>query len=328
MRALDSPDVVLDVSLPMLWRQTVEGPRVVGCQDIDAEVVVFQRPCKREIADAIPHLQARGVAVVVEVDDDHQALSADNPCFADFHPRRNPERNWEHLRRACATADLVTVTTPALADRYGRHGRVAVLPNYVPARYLEITRPAQAPTPLLGWTGTPTTHRGDLEVVGMAVTRALDATDARFLAIGSDATAPLLGIAAGRGDSAAWRPLTDGYPELVATLDVGIAPLADTRFNAAKSWLKPLEYAALGVACVMSPREEYRRLHGLGVGELAERPRQWEGTLRRLLTDHAWRQQRVEAGRAACRRLTYEVHAERWWEAWRAALEQRAARCA
>ena len=56
----------------------------------------------------------------------------------------------------------------------------------------------------------------------------------------------------------------------VAKLGIGVAPLADTKFNAAKSWLKMAEMAALGVPCVVSPRAEYMRLHEQWIGSLAE----------------------------------------------------------
>src|SRR3546814_11904793 len=45
------------------------------------------------------------------------------------------------------------------------------------------------------------------------------------------------------------------WPAAVASLGVGIAPLADTKFNASKSWLKAAELSACGV-----PRSEERRV--------------------------------------------------------------------
>jgi hypothetical protein len=322
-------EVVRDAPLEAMWAVREGVARVVGCRRPDADVVVLQRPCKRELADAVPHLQDRGVAVVVDIDDDLQTIAADNPAFTDFHPRLHPDRNWTHLARACAAADLVTVSTPALAERYGRHGRVAILPNYVPRAYCEIPRPVAAQaSPLCGWTGTPRTHGGDLAQVGTSLGRALTDTGARFLAIGSAETLLALGIPPGAGAWVDWRPIRDGYPELVASLDVGIAPLAPTRFNQAKSWLKPLELAALGVACVVSPSDEYLRLHVHGVGEVARKPKDWSRLLRLLLSDRGYREELSGRGRDAARRLTYEIHAIRWWQAWRTALEQRVSRCA
>src|SRR5689334_24701002 len=44
----------------------------------------------------------------------------------------------------------------------------------------------------------------------------------------------------------------DAWPRALSALGIGLAPLADSTFNRAKSWLKPLEMAAVGVPCVMS----------------------------------------------------------------------------
>ena len=70
-----------------------------------------------------------------------------------------------------------------------------------------------------------------------------------------------------------FRSLTGGgYTSSVAELGVGLVPLLDSAFNRAKSWLKGLEYAALGVPFVASPTPEYVKLAGLGAGLLADDP--------------------------------------------------------
>jgi hypothetical protein len=109
----------------------------------------------------------------------------------------------------------------------------------------------------------------------------------------------------------------------VATMGVGIAPLTDTEFNRAKSWLKPLEYMACGVPWVGSPRAEYRALRDLtGVGLLAEQPRDWYRQLKRLMVDGELRREESAAGRAAVVELglTYEAAWWRWVETWERAL--------
>jgi glycosyltransferase involved in cell wall biosynthesis len=63
-------------------------------------------------------------------------------------------------------------------------------------------------------------------------------------------------------------PLTvnNDYPNFIRWLkgnvrwDIGIAPLADTAFNTNKSYLKYLEYSAMGMATVCSNSSEYRRV--------------------------------------------------------------------
>lgn len=296
--------------------------QLVGCAPVDADVVVLQRPLKRVLADLIPHLQAQGVAVVVEVDDDFTCIPPANPCWSDTHPRRHPDRNWDHLARACRLADLVTVSTPALAARYGGHGRVVVLPNFVPAWYLGVQAPENDAV-TVGWAGSPHTHPGDLEVMGGAVSRVLASTGAGFRAVGSAKTLDVLDV---EGDVVEWAPLLDGYPQAVATLDVGVVPLADSAFNRGKSSLKMAESAALGVAVVASPTPENVVLHRLGVGMLARKPREWEGALRSLVLDVGRRAEMVAAGREVMAGRTYEQHAWRWAEAWEQAVVNRRGR--
>jgi hypothetical protein len=124
------------------------------------------------------------------------------------------------------------------------------------------------------------------------------------------------------------EPLSDGpvpiekyHRELSRRLQVGIAPLNDTRFNEAKSWLKMLEYAALGIPCVGSPRAEYRRLHDLGVGLLADNPKQWFRHCKALMENADLRDEVAGRGREAAAKLTLEGNAWRWWEAWTDAYE-------
>jgi len=117
------------------------------------------------------------------------------------------------------------------------------------------------------------------------------------------------------------------WPAGVAKLGVGIAPLADTRFNKSKSFLKPLEMSALGVPWVASPRAEYVRLHRKGVGALADTPRRWHKELSRLLSSPRLRAERAEAGRAVAETMRVRDNAWRWIEAWeRAALLQKESR--
>jgi glycosyltransferase involved in cell wall biosynthesis len=112
------------------------------------------------------------------------------------------------------------------------------------------------------------------------------------------------------------RELLTEWPEAVATLGIGIAPLTDTKFNSAKSWLKPLEYSALGVPWVASPRTEYARLHALGAGLLANKPRNWATQLRALINSAALRDDLSQRGREIAAQLTIEKNAWQYAEAW------------
>lgn len=290
---------------------------------VDTDVVVFQRPLRHELVEIIPVLQRQGIAVVVEIDDDFHSLPSAHPAARAFAPRHNPDRNWHWLKQACLLADLVTCTTSALAHRYALHGRHAVLPNCVPGWYLDVDgKPNDRPT--VGWTGTPTTHTGDLDVCGDAIARVQRDTGCGFRAIGSAKTLAQLKV---DGEVVDWAPLTDrgsdGYAATVASLDVGLVPLVDSTFNRAKSALKMCEYAALGVAAVVSPTPDNVRMFQQGIGFLADTPADWARHTRALVCDEQLRADETARAREVMRQWTYEVRAEDWNAAWSLALVNR-----
>jgi len=318
--AAQGADVTVDTKGPTcMWDRQWTGDtapldaRILGCRPPDADIVVLQRPGRRHWADLIPYLQAHGTRVVVDVDDDFAAIPRGNIARRGYDPRTNPDHNWDHLAWACDLADLVTVTTPALARRYGRHGRVQVLPNLVPERYLTV----QADTLLhtVGWTGSVDTHPGDLEVTRLAVRGALDTTGATVRVVGTGhRVADALGLDSDPA-STGWVPFAD-YPHEMSRFEVGIVPLAATPFNEAKSALKMGEFAALGVPVVASPTADNRRLHDLGVGLLAAHPGRWQRLLTRLLREPDRRAELAARGRLVMAGQTYERHAGRWADAW------------
>ena len=285
---------------------------------VDADVVVLQRVTHAYMAQAVGVMRAKGVTVVVDVDDDLSSIHPSNPAWAVHRPGAGLH-SWHNLALACREASLVTVSTPALLDVYARHGRGHVLPNYLPDSYYGLPR---TDSDVVGWPGSIHSHPNDPEVVGGAVARLVD-EGASFVMRG-DSTG------AGRAFGLASDPVGGGvpieeWPQAVASLGIGIAPLADTKFNRSKSHLKPLEMSACGVPWVASPRAEYRRLHAMGAGVLADRPRTWYRELKRLRESAALRQELSEAGRAVAEQLRLRDHSWRWHEAWSRAYEMQRA---
>jgi glycosyltransferase involved in cell wall biosynthesis len=290
---------------------------ITGLTAPDCDVMVFQRPARRLIADIIPHLRAKGIAVVVDIDDDLERIHPSNPAFKGMHPRLSPDYNWDHVRRSCREATLVTVSTPALAGRYGGHGRVRLLRNYAPARFLDVPHdPAEGS---VGWAGSMHSHPDDLGLAAVALSRlAGEGRGLRF--VGPDeGVSDLLGAPEGEIEFTGNVELEDWIPQ-VARLGVGVAPLADTTFNEAKSWLKPLEYSAAGVPWVASPTPEYQLLAKACGMPTAARPKDWYCEVRRLLDDEALREDASGRVRTAAAGLTVEAHAHLWAEAWAEAL--------
>lgn len=223
---------VSEEGLPAVFnRQT---GRFVSC-DVAADVLLLLRPCFWFMPDLIRHVQSRGVRVVVDVDDDFHAVHPLSRDLPRSHPQTSPLSNFQHLRRCCAAADLVTVSTPALAHRYGAHGRVAVLRNCVDDEWLEIPRKPNRRT-IIGWSGSPSHHPTDLQVTHGGVGSIVDELGAQFLAIGGETYAKKVQEALGlekKPQTTPWLPL-ELYPYMLARLDVGIVPLAHTKFNEAK----------------------------------------------------------------------------------------------
>lgn len=328
--AAQGADVEISTEGPRLvwdreWRGATAPPgaQVVGlAQKPDADVVVIQRPARHHWAQAIPHLQNAGVRVVVDLDDDFESIDSRNKAHANYDPRKVPHHNYEWIRLAAELADVVTVSTDALARRYAGTGRITVLPNLVPESYLSIEA-RRAEQVHVAWTGTVETHPGDLEVTGGAVGRAINATGARMHVVGTGVGVPER-IGVDEVTATGWLPLSR-YPEAYAWAHAAVVPLGITVFNRAKSALKMSEAAALGVAVVASPTPDNQRLHKLGVGLLASNPGRWQRHVTRLCRDHAYREDLAGRSRQAMTDQTYERQCGRWAEAWASAIGGRRA---
>jgi hypothetical protein len=290
----------------------------VGLADnFDCDVLILQRPMAGWQLLGLRDAQKRGIRVVVELDDD---IANVDPRSA-FGMQVRPEHR-RTLGACCREADLVTVSTQALADRYAPHGRAAVLPNYVPGWWVDID---SAPERAVGWTGSIGSHVSDLQAAcgGIGMALADHGGVFRCWGSGNEKSHDLIGRAVGADPQIGEWQDRDQYPRALAKLMVGVAPLTDSVFNASKSWLKPLELAACGVPCVMSPTAEYRRLHNtFGIGALAGwRSREWRRETGRMLSDEPYRLELAERGRETVREsLTVEDNAWRFAEAWQSTL--------
>lgn len=308
-------DIVFDeLSKGIVAHRDSEG-RITSIDPTGDDVIVIQRPMFLDIVPSIPLIQANGTKVVVELDDDF--WSVDNRSL--FH-KVKPNFNSEYLTEACKLADLVTVSTPALAELIPNKN-VRVLRNCVPAYYLAVTPDyGTGETPegtIIGWTGNTSTHVGDLEVMGDSLRRSIRKHGARFLNIGSSDAWEIAGLDEQDAFYSDWIDFRN-YIGAVKVFDYGIVPLRMSRFNECKSYLKGLEYAALGIPFVASPTGEYKYMASKGVGLLAEHKHDWFKQLDRLLTsDNA---ELIESGRAFARLNTYEHQAWRWSEAWASVL--------
>lgn len=328
--ARQGADVDVTESGPsVLWDREWDGehPPLDACalglaDKPDADVVVIQRPGRACWTELIPHLQAAGIRVVVDVDDDFDSIPAHNLARNNYDPKLNPRHNREWIRRACDLADHVTVSTAHLAGVYGRHGRVSVLPNFVPESYLAI-EPVERLATSIGWSGSVDTHPGDLETVGTAVRDVLAEHEPwNVHVIGTGKGVPNRLRVPAVTALGKWVAFAE-YPTHLARLTVGMVPLQRSRFNRGKSCLKLAELSSVGVPTVATPTPDNQRLHAFGIGLLADSPSAWRDKLTRLVSDEDYRTEVAETSRAAMAAHTYEQWAELWWAAWEKALDRK-----
>lgn len=281
----------------------------------DADVIVLQRPTHRFLAQAVPLMRQKGIHVIIDMDDDLSKIHPSNPAFTHLHPRGgHPDHSWQNVEFACKHASLVTVSTPGLLSKYASHGRGLVIPNAVPARYLDVERTDEGP---ITWCGSLHSHPDDLRQVGSAFLDLHRAGTRVGVVGGGEGVERALGLPFGVLEVSGTVPIEE-WPEAVSKSLVTVAPLADTHFNTCKSWLKPLEAMAVGVPVVMSPGTEYARLVEVtGAGILATKPKYFASQLKKLAGSAALRAEQSALGREAVTKShTIEGEAWRWAEAW------------
>lgn len=290
------------------------------------DLLVMQRVATRAQVDLFKWAIKQGIATVMDSDDAMWCIDPENMAYLYWNSTQPGRANWRHLDEAAALADLVTTTTDSLAKRYGKHGRAEVLPNCVPGDMRDLLKSVRGeldPTPTVGWAGFTTTHPRDLTVCGDAVRNVQEDTGCLLRVVGDAA-----------GAARDWdvpfvetvSPTDIGMPYYTAltTLDVGLVPLRNTPFNRAKSYLKALEFAAVGVPVVASDTPAMRLLAKTVPIILADTPNDWYQGIHRLIEDADFRKSRARWAQDAVFALhTYEANALRWAEVWERAMARR-----
>ncbi len=261
-----------------------------------ADLILVQRyfpgPATAAVLDV---LFASGRPVLYDTDDDWTAVPPDHP-FASRMAEALP-----HILDTARRAAVVTVSTPALATVFRPiNPMVRVLPNFLPDTLWRPVGPPERPVAAVGLAGTAS-HGPDLAPLahGLSVLAKELEGRARFVFYGCP---PPAGTFAG----ATVVPFAPDYAAYAARLPrlgcgVGLAPLADTAFNRAKSPIKWMEYAAAGMAGVFADLPPYRTVVEPGVTGLlvGPEPDAWREAVRRLVADAALRRRLAVAAMEA-----------------------------
>lgn len=242
---------------------TVIAEETMTMDAIDrADVFVGQRVAKTgpsKLWQALAREKGRGKLMVYELDDDVFALPQEM-----YNPNSTV---WpallDNVRDNLACADVVTVSTAPLAEIVAIHtsAPVHVIPNAVPDFLPDMMLPLREHARMIGWSGSAT-HDGDW-AHNLTVNKILQwfrsstFGQGRILRTFGSFPAPLRDCLS--TTAAPHHVHTDGTPDiqryykmLSRWFDVGLAPLAPTAFNYAKSDLRLLELAALGIPWIAS----------------------------------------------------------------------------
>lgn len=297
------------------------GNKLVGLTVMpDCDVAVIQRPLHWTRIPVIKLLQSRGIFVIGEIDDDFSAVHPEHAAYRGFHPRHSPGHNWDICAEALGLCDRLVVSTPALAERYAKPGQdVVIMPNTLPPEFVipesRIHEPLDPTQVVVGWAGKVDSHPRDLEATDQGVGRLQRTLGFQMKVVGS-AAGVKRGLALAREPLLhRWAPYAE-YPGAISTFDVGIAPLRPSKFNEAKSALKPLEYAARGVPFVCSPSGPYADFVAQGAGRLALSREQWAARVREYVVDDRRRTEDAAKGLEVARRWTINRHVDAWASAW------------
>jgi hypothetical protein len=238
--------------------------------------------------------------------------SDDNVSDADTNlPHWQTPRMVNTTTECARLADLVTVSTEPLAERLRRvNDNVLVIPNYVHEDLLRFERPHRDKTTIC-WAGGAT-HLQDLAMVQQPLNGVLDTTDADIHFIGEDFRSLF-------GHRGRFTPFHQSVWSYYGNIDgdLAIIPLRETEFNRARSYIKALEYAALGIPVVASNIEPYRDFVVDGVtGYLANTEAQWSMRVAELVRDPQMCGEMGLKAKELARGYTIQQHWPKWVDAY------------
>lgn len=283
---------------------TLSDDQLARVDTVVASMLHYEQDTKawHQLADLDTH------RLVLDVDD--WMWDPDIQALKDAWPAEELRRLESNLQRA----HVVTTTSSILASKVSQfNNNVWVVPNTMPAWALDIPRNDDQGH-WLGYQGALDRWRDwRPQVAGVA----------KFLAEHPDWGMGWIGDMR-LGDFEGYRtwrtPWTTDkreYYAKVAAFTVGLGPLQKTMFNLAKSGLRAVEYAALGVVPVLPDLDPYRAFIKSGHnGVLIRTHETTRGVLNDIAADELWLSRMAAQARSDAQMWTTEAAIEAWAEAW------------
>lgn len=279
--------------------------------NVEADIYVMQRQAHPALPVIVRDMvKLQGHTVIGEVDDWFLGLSS----MQDIGKAAST-KYYRVMPKILANCTGVTVSTPTLAEGYAAKTRapIQVIENTLDWNTWESVVTPPSDRFRVGWMGGTAWHLKDIDVLrGVLGPWLRRHPDVQFVAAGDAETHRLLDVPTEQRVTYPTVP-HDQLPSITATMDVGLVPLAQSKFNDAKSYLKGLEYAACGIPCIASPVAEYKRWVKPGVnGFLAERPRDWLRFLDRMYADRELVARMGAAARAMAAQHVIQTKVHAW----------------
>lgn len=267
----------------------------------DARIAIVDRGWRQgaRLADAealVQQIRERRMGLIYGLDDNLLDLHRDRPWLDTGAETRKVIRYF--LRQA----DRAVVSTQYLAERVASlAGDVCVIPNALDERLFgepKCLERGKDGTGVIGYMGTHS-HLDDLMLVLEPLRKFLRATGGRweFQLVGISPDDRILRAFDGlrfkvlnAGDSYTYERFIPWARENLRW-DIGIAPLVDSLFTRAKSDIKYLDYALLGIPGIYSALEPYKNVPNGICGLLAEnRGEAWMLALQKMSAESVYRE--------------------------------------
>jgi glycosyltransferase involved in cell wall biosynthesis/23S rRNA U2552 (ribose-2'-O)-methylase RlmE/FtsJ len=309
----------------------------------EADIWVLQQRKERFwVEQGVHDLRHHGVVTVADCDDNYLELPTYNPAFLGTHPYKRDDgvilsraarrrigkelgepigvnkANRDYMHQTFGQVDAITVSTPYLADLYGRYNpNITVIRNYLDWDMWSDVKPqyeVERSRLAVGYMGKYTYRQGDLDVLKPVVRPfLLKHKDVCFVAT-EQIVHDYLDVPRNQQvttGSVGFRSMR--LPEITAVMDIGLVPLAMNGLNEAKSHLKGMEYNACGIPFIASPTESYKEYwcdgkNGLLVGSEEE----WRDSLELLVSDRDLVRSMGAWGREKAAQYTIQEHAGEW----------------
>ncbi len=282
-----------------LWWSDPDVPAAIAGARL---VVVYRVPMSPWLDACLAYARSLGRPLVFSCDDlifEHEATPHDALAMLSA-----AERAWwlaatERYAASVRACDAFLGATEPLAAAAARLGRPGfVVRNGLGVRELALverlakTRPPAPPGKpvVLAYMSGTRMHELDFATIAAPLARVLAARPNVRLRLGGHLrTHPSLVPFADRIERHAFLPWHEAYA-MLASADVQLAPLRRDPFSEAKSEVKYLEAAALGLPTVASPTDAFRRAIRSGEnGLLAATAETWESSLLALVDDPSLR---------------------------------------